>query len=130
MDVPYSRQRFERPAQFKSDPTFHSCKMSPAVNPPQQPQPVMNNGGKDTSNSDVQRLQEQLNDIKEQVTSIFVFFSMRYGGFLPKQTAYFPNKHLYKTGHQPCRIFLISILNRYIFPASFKVVAEMQLIIQ
>ena len=30
----------------------------------------MNNGGKDTSNSDVQRLQEQLNDIKEQVLSI------------------------------------------------------------
>ena len=28
---------------------------------------TMNNGGKDTSNSDVQKLQEQLNDIKEQV---------------------------------------------------------------
>jgi hypothetical protein len=29
---------------------------------------TMNNGGKDTSNSDVQKLQEQLNDIKEQVS--------------------------------------------------------------
>merc|ERR1711974_326820 len=42
------------------------------ISPPHQPTsvapggPVMNNGGKDTSNSDVQRLQEQLNDIKEQ----------------------------------------------------------------
>ena len=31
----------------------------------------MNNGGKDTSNSDVQKLQEQLNDIKEQVWKLF-----------------------------------------------------------
>ena len=31
----------------------------------------MNNGGKDTSNSDVQKLQEQLNDIKEQVRKLF-----------------------------------------------------------
>ena len=30
---------------------------------------TMNNGGKDTSNSDVQKLQEQLNDIKEQVST-------------------------------------------------------------
>ena len=28
----------------------------------------MNNGNKDTSNTDVQKLQEQLNDIKEQVS--------------------------------------------------------------
>ena len=38
---------------------------------------TMNNGGKDTSNSDVQKLQEQLNDIKEQVCyfsrQIFLF---------------------------------------------------------
>ena len=32
----------------------------------------MNNGGKDTSNSDVQKLQEQLNDIKEQVRKLFL----------------------------------------------------------
>jgi hypothetical protein len=32
---------------------------------------TMNNGKKDTSNSDVQKLQEQLNDIKEQVCSNF-----------------------------------------------------------
>ena len=32
----------------------------------------MNNGGKDTSNSDVQKLQEQLNDIKEQVSELFL----------------------------------------------------------
>ena len=45
------------------------------ISPPHQPPsvapgtgPVMNNGGKDTSNADVQRLQEQLNDIKEQVS--------------------------------------------------------------
>merc|ERR1712029_968789 len=49
-----------------------SCKMTAAVGHPGQPptvvasQAVMNNGGKDNSNSDVQRLQEQLNDIKEQ----------------------------------------------------------------
>ena len=29
---------------------------------------TMNNGNKDTSNTDVQKLQEQLNDIKEQVS--------------------------------------------------------------
>ena len=45
------------------------------ISPPHQPPsvapgagPVMNNGGKDTSNADVQRLQEQLNDIKEQAS--------------------------------------------------------------
>jgi hypothetical protein len=29
----------------------------------------MNNGKKDTNNADVQKLQEQLNDIKEQVSA-------------------------------------------------------------
>ena len=33
---------------------------------------TMNNGGKDTSNSDVQKLQEQLNDIKEQVCVVIL----------------------------------------------------------
>lgn len=30
----------------------------------------MNNGKKDTNNADVQKLQEQLNDIKEQVSNL------------------------------------------------------------
>ena len=33
---------------------------------------TMNNGNKDTSNTDVQKLQEQLNDIKEQVSAVFL----------------------------------------------------------
>ncbi len=36
---------------------------------------TMNNGGKDTSKADVQKLQEQLNDIKEQVNSHADFLS-------------------------------------------------------
>ena len=48
-----------------------SCHVSQP--PLSQQQPVMNNGGKDTSNSDVQRLPEQLNDIKEQVR-FYVYF--------------------------------------------------------
>ena len=36
---------------------------------PPLPPVTMNNGKKDTSNSDVQKLQEQLNDIKEQVST-------------------------------------------------------------
>ena len=41
---------------------------------------TMNNGGKDTSNSDVQKLQEQLNDIKEQVCyfSRQIFYLSKY----------------------------------------------------
>ena len=40
---------------------------------------TMNNGGKDTSNSDVQKLQEQLNDIKEQVGNyLTILFEGRY----------------------------------------------------
>ena len=42
---------------------------------------TMNNGGKDTSNSDVQKLQEQLNDIKEQVCfvilNVFIPFAIK-----------------------------------------------------
>ena len=44
--------------------------LSPASGPADHlvPAPVtMNNGKKDTNNADVQKLQEQLNDIKEQV---------------------------------------------------------------
>ena len=33
---------------------------------------MMNNGKKDTSNADVQKLQEQLNDIKEQVKELVI----------------------------------------------------------
>ena len=33
---------------------------------------TMNNGNKDTSNTDVQKLQEQLNDIKEQVSAVIL----------------------------------------------------------
>ena len=39
---------------------------------------TMNNGGKDNSNSDVQKLQEQLNDIKEQVS----LPSFAYSGYI------------------------------------------------
>ena len=35
---------------------------------------TMNNGQKDTTHSDVQKLQEQLNDIKEQVQILFMNF--------------------------------------------------------
>ena len=35
---------------------------------------TMNNGRKDTTHSDVQKLQQQLNDIKEQVRFYIVFF--------------------------------------------------------
>ena len=53
----------------------HQPASSASVGPPGAGGPVMNNGGKDTSNSDVQRLQEQLNDIKEQVKSHFTGLS-------------------------------------------------------
>jgi len=52
--------------------------LSPASGPAEHlvPAPVtmvtMNNGKKDTSNADVQKLQEQLNDIKEQVIKFFL----------------------------------------------------------
>jgi hypothetical protein len=46
---------------------------------------TMNNGKKDTSNSDVQKLQEQLNDIKEQVCSNFQTVS----GLLAKNICFF-----------------------------------------
>ena len=36
---------------------------------------MMNNGNKDTSNTDVQKLQEQLNDIKEQVSAAVLLTS-------------------------------------------------------
>lgn len=32
----------------------------------------MNNGSRDTSNSDIQKLQQQLQDIKEQVSIFFI----------------------------------------------------------
>ena len=35
---------------------------------------TMNNGRKDTTHSDVQKLQQQLNDIKEQVWFTYIFF--------------------------------------------------------
>ena len=47
----------------------HHSNLSPQGNM-QTSSSTMNNGGKDTSNSDVQKLQEQLNDIKEQVSII------------------------------------------------------------
>ena len=38
---------------------------------------TMNNGNKDTSNTDVQKLQEQLNDIKEQVSAAVLLTSFQ-----------------------------------------------------
>ena len=38
---------------------------------------TMNNGAKDKTNQDVQKLQQQLNDIKEQVSFSFVFDAIR-----------------------------------------------------
>ena len=38
---------------------------------------TMNNGNKDTSNTDVQKLQEQLNDIKEQVSAVVLLTSFQ-----------------------------------------------------
>lgn len=35
--------------------------------------PLMNNGGRDTTN-DIQKLQQQLQDIKEQVCFVFLFY--------------------------------------------------------
>lgn len=46
--------------------------------------PIMNNGGRDTSN-DIQKLQQQLQDIKEQVTYIFnslSFLELKNNSFL------------------------------------------------
>ena len=58
------------------NPNNHHSNFSPQGNL-QNNSSTMNNGGKDTSNSDVQKLQEQLNDIKEQVCyfsrQIFLF---------------------------------------------------------
>ena len=52
-----------------ANPNNHHSNFSPQGNL-QNNSSTMNNGGKDTSNSDVQKLQEQLNDIKEQVCNL------------------------------------------------------------
>ena len=50
---------------------------------------TMNNGRKDTTHSDVQKLQQQLNDIKEQVLYILDFLSVD-GFTVPfKKTCFF-----------------------------------------
>ena len=59
------------------NPNNHHSNFSPQGNL-QNNSSTMNNGGKDTSNSDVQKLQEQLNDIKEQVCNSFCVVYMIY----------------------------------------------------
>ena len=39
---------------------------------------TMNNGRKDTTHSDVQKLQQQLNDIKEQVRFTYIVFFQKF----------------------------------------------------
>ena len=39
---------------------------------------TMNNGRKDTTHSDVQKLQQQLNDIKEQVWFTYIVFFQKF----------------------------------------------------
>ena len=59
------------------NPNNHHSNFSPQGNL-QNNSSTMNNGGKDTSNSDVQKLQEQLNDIKEQVCNLLCVVYILY----------------------------------------------------
>ena len=49
-----------------------SMNINPGAAGPNPSTSTMNNGQKDTTHSDVQKLQEQLNDIKEQVYMIIL----------------------------------------------------------
>lgn len=62
---------------------FDSLYVAAAPSNPTGTESIMNNGRRDTTSSDIQKLQQQLQDIKEQVRLFLIFltFFVKYLGF-------------------------------------------------